>query len=401
MSGPRRALPQWAQNASLGIFVHWGAYSVPAWAEPTGALGAVPDDEWFAHNAYAEWYANTIRIDGSPAARHHAREYGGAPYADFLDAWRAEAYDPTEWARLFRAVGADYVVPTTKHHDGIALWDAPGAGELSTVARGPRRDLIAPLAEAVRAEGIRFGVYYSGGLDWAVTDLPPHRSSDDVSRLRPTDAAYNEYAFRHVADLIDRYLPDVVWNDIDWPDAGKLPGPHSIDSLLAHYRRVVPDGIVNDRWGVDVWDYRTSEYDAHTQHETDPGWEHCRGLGFSFGYNRVEDESLTLSPRELARLYADVVSRGGRLLLNVGPTAAGEIPAVQRRTLEGVAGWMRHVKPMTIGRRTLAADELEVTDAAWWRAWATADGVAVVVDRPEASVRVRDGRPVTMVPLPD
>jgi alpha-L-fucosidase len=227
VSASGRVLPQWARDASLGIFVHWGPYSVPAWAEPTGALGAAPDDEWFAHNAYAEWYANTIRIEGSPAAEHHAHEFGGAPYADFLDAWQAESYDPADWARLFRSVGADYVVPTTKHHDGVALWDAPGSGMLTTVARGPRRDLIAPLAEAVRAEGLRFGVYYSGGLDWAVTDFPPHRSSNDVGRLRPTDAAYNAYVHAHVADLIERFRPDVLWNDIDWPDAGKESGPHS------------------------------------------------------------------------------------------------------------------------------------------------------------------------------
>jgi alpha-L-fucosidase len=102
----------------------------------------------------------------------------------------------------------------------------------------------------------------------------------------------------------------------------------------------VPEGIVNDRWGADVWDYRTSEYDHGTANEADAGWEHCRGLGFSFGYNRAEDESLTLSPRELARLYADIVSRGGRLLLNVGPTAAGEIPAAQQESLRGLGRWI-------------------------------------------------------------
>jgi alpha-L-fucosidase len=397
----RRPLPEWAREASLGIFVHWGAYSVPAWAEPTGALGAVPDDEWFAHNAYAEWYANTIRIEGSPAALHHAREHGGAPYDALLDEWRAEAYDPADWARLFRAVGADYVVPTTKHHDGIALWDAPGAGELTTVARGPRRDLIGPLADAVRAEGIRFGVYYSGGLDWAFTGGPPHRSSEDIELQRPKDAGYNAYAFAQVVDLVDRYAPDLIWNDIDWPDAGKHPGPHSIETLLAGYRAAVPEGVVNDRWGAPVGDYATSEYAHDTDNERGAGWEHCRGLGFSFGYNRAEDESLTLSPRELARLYADVVSRGGRLLLNVGPTAAGEIPAVQRRTLEGVAAWMTAIKPHTIGRGILDAHEVEVTDAAWWRAWATPDGVVVVADGPAASARVRGGRPVTVVTLPD
>jgi alpha-L-fucosidase len=138
-----------------------------------------------------------------------------------------------------------------------------------------------------------------------------------------------------------------------------------------------------------------------TANEADAGWEHCRGLGFSFGYNRVEDESLTLSPRELARLYADIVSRGGRLLLNVGPTAAGEIPPVQRRTLEGVAPWLTAIKPHTIDRRVLADGDVEVTDAAWWRAWATGDGIVAVVDGPAASVRARDGRPVMTVVLPD
>lgn len=399
--GDHRVLPRWAADATLGIFVHWGAYSVPAWAEPTGALGAVPDDEWFAHNAYAEWYANTIRLEGSPAAKHHTREHGGAPYEAFLDAWAAESYDPADWARLFSEVGADYVVPTTKHHDGIALWPAPGSGDLTTVARGPKRDLISPLADAVRAEGMRFGVYYSGGLDWAFADLPPLRSSDDVAVLRPNDAAYNAYAFDHVADLIDRYRPDLIWNDIDWPDAGKVDGPRSIAALLAHYRGVVPEGIVNDRWGAEVWDYRTSEYDHDPGNEVESGWEHCRGLGFSFGYNRVEDESLTLSPRELARLYADIVARGGRLLLNVGPTAAGEIPAVQRRTLEGVAPWMSLVKPLTRGRRPLDTDAITVMDAAWWRAWATPDGMVAIVDGAGASVHARDGHAVTVVALPD
>jgi alpha-L-fucosidase len=397
-------LPGWAQDATLGIFIHWGAYSVPAWAEPSGALGAVPEEEWYTHNAYAEWYANTIRIDGSPAALRHRQEYGGAPYADFLDAWRAESYDPTGWAGLFSAVGADYVVPTTKHHDGIALWDAPESGGLTTVERGPRRDLIAPLADAVRVEGMRFGVYYSGGLDWSFTDFPPIRSDADLLRLRPTDAAYNAYAYGHVADLVDRYRPDLLWNDIEWPDAGKVPGPHSLESLLERYRAAVPEGIVNDRWGADVGDYRTSEYDVGGAHQAGTGWEHCRGLGLSFGYNRLEDESLTLTPRELARLYADIVSRGGRLLLNVGPTAAGEIPAVQRRTLEGVAAWMTAIKPLTIGRRPLDGDrraELEVSGPNWWRAWDGPDGIVVIIDGPVASARLRSSRPVTVVSLPD
>ena len=155
-----RPLPEWFAKAKFGVFIHWGAYSVPAWAEPTGALGEVPDDQWFAHNPYAEWYFNTIRIDGSPAQEHHRTVHGGAPYDDFLDQWKAERFDPAAWAELFAHAGAEYVVPTTKHHDGIALWDAPGTASRNTVRRGPQRDLIGAIADAVRAEGMRFGVYY-------------------------------------------------------------------------------------------------------------------------------------------------------------------------------------------------------------------------------------------------
>jgi len=197
-----RPLPTWYANAKFGIFIHWGPYSVPAWAEPSGALGVVPEDIWFTHNAYAEWYYNTIRIPGSPAQQHQAEVYGGAPYDDFLDAWTARDFDPTSWARLFASAGAEYVIPTSKHHDGVTLWEAPGTGARNTVHRGPKRDLIADIADAVRAEGLRFGVYYSGGLDWSVTNFPPHTTSAEVRDLRPKDAAYNLYAFHHVQDLV-------------------------------------------------------------------------------------------------------------------------------------------------------------------------------------------------------
>ncbi|MDA8440331.1 MAG: alpha-L-fucosidase, partial [Propionibacterium sp.] len=169
-----RDVPAWFDRTKFGIFIHWGAYSVPAWAEPVGALGAVPDDQWFAHNPYAEWYYNTIRIEGSPAADHHREVWGGRPYDEFLDLWQAELFDPDAWCALFAAAGAGHVIPTTKHHDGIALWDAPGTDGRNTVTRGPRRDLVGDIVGAARRAGMRAGVYYSGGLDWHVRPFPPH-----------------------------------------------------------------------------------------------------------------------------------------------------------------------------------------------------------------------------------
>jgi len=374
----RRPLPDWYAGARLGIFVHWGPYSVPAWAEPVGALGAVPEDEWFLHNAYAEWYWNTIRIEGSPAQRHHAEVHGGAPYDHFLDAWTARDFDPAAWARLFAAAGAEYVVPTTKHHDGVALWDAPGTGARNTVHRGPRRDLVGEIAEAVRAEGMRFGVYYSGGLDWSVTDLPPHTTFDEVSSLRPTDAAYNLYAGAHVADLVRRYAPSVLWNDIDWPDSGKRGGPGSLHALFEAYYAAVPEGVVNDRWGDTHHDFVTSEYEHKREHEGDEPWEHNRGIGWSFGHNRVEDESQSLDARALARHLTDVVSRGGRLLLNVGPTAEGTLPPVQQRALEGLGRWMAGAKELLRTSTPVPVGTARSGEEPWTR-WLAVPGALVAV----------------------
>lgn len=399
---PDPILPSWALDASLGIFIHWGPYSVPAWAEPIGAWGAVPEQQWFGHNAYAEWYANTIRIPGSPAATHQRDVYGGRDYGEFLDAWHAEAFDARAWAKLFASAGADYVIPVTKHHDGVALWNAPHSAERNTVDRGPRRDIVGEIADAVRAEGIRFGAYYSGGLDWAYTDFPPIETMGDVERYRPTGTEYSKYATDQVRDLIERYQPSVIWNDIEWPDAGKDDG--TLADLMTFYRTEVPEGIVNDRWGAEVGGYPTSEYAYNSDRERGIGWEHNRGLGLSFGYNRLEDESLTLTSRELARLYCDVVSRGGRLLINIGPKASGEIPDIQRKTLEGFGQWVVKVKPLTLDRSPLAEGEIEAvgagSDDGWFRGW-TSRGRTVVVTDGSTAARRADGGDAIHVELPD
>jgi alpha-L-fucosidase len=367
-----RDMPTWFRDAKFGIFIHWGAYSVPAWAEPTGELGAVDEATWYRHNPYAEWYFNTIRFDDSPARDHHRETYGDAPYDDFLDAWHAEAFDPASWMSLFARAGARYVVPTTKHHDGIALWDAPGTATRNTVHRGPRKDLIADLAAATRDAGLRFGVYYSGGLDWHVTNLAPLDSHTAVHTRRPVDAAYAAYAYLHVHDLVDRYSPDLLWNDIEWPDAGKHAGAVGLYELFRYYYATVPDGVVNDRWGETHWDYRTSEYQFGLDSESASCWENCRGIGYSFGYNQIEDATQSLDGPGIVRHLADVVSRGGNLLLNVGPTASGQIPQLQRRSLEQLADWMQVNGTAIHGTRPVPPHVAAPSNAPWVR-WTQAD----------------------------
>lgn len=338
-----RKVPSWYSDAKFGIFIHWGAYSVPAWALPTGELGAVDEKIWFEKNPYAEWYFNTIRIENSPTFKYHQEKYDGAPYDNFLDAWTADKFDPDEWLDLFKRAGAKYVIPTSKHHDGITLWDAPGTGTRNTVHRGPKRDLVADISQATKKAGLHFGVYYSGGLDWSISDLPPLTSQWEVFNVRPNDAAYSMYAYLHCMDLIEKYSPEVLWNDIEWPDFSKQGDentPYSLAALFSNYYRAVPTGVIDDRWGVPHSDFITSEYQLKTELEGGGLFENCRGIGFSFGYNQVETEEHYMSVEQLLTHLVDIVSRGGNFLLNVGPDSSGQIPELQRQILEGTATWM-------------------------------------------------------------
>ena len=371
-----RPLPEWFRGAALGIFVHWGPYSVPAWAEPTGELGAVDREEWYAHNPYAEWYANTMRIEGSPAHQHHQEVYGGAPYDDFIDQWKAELFDADEVLSVVAATGARYFIPTTKHHDGVTLWDAPGTDGRNTVARGPQRDLIGEFAEATRAAGLRFGVYYSGGFDWHFSDKPAIERDEDSA---PNDLAYAEYAYDHMADLIERYRPDILWGDISWPSAGIAPGEKSLEHVFGSFYDTVPDGVVND--------FRTSEYVHGTAVEVGEAWENTRGIGLSFGHNRNETSEHLLSADGAVHLLVDVVSRGGNLLLNIGLEASGRIPELQRRTLEGIGEWNGLYGHAVFGAHP--EPRLQPSDDPWLRWTRTDDAVHAVIDM-SGEVRLAD-----------
>ena len=375
-----RPIPEWFTAAKFGIFVHWGAYCVPAWAEPTGELGAVDDETWFKHNPYAEWYFNSIRIEGSPAQAHHRDAHGGRPYDEFLDEWRAESFDAHALVGLFARAGARYVVPTTKHHDGITLWEAPGTSTRNTVRRGPMRDLVAEFAAATRAAGLRFGVYYSGGLDWHVTDLPPLDTHHGVRTVRPYDEAYATYAYLHVQDLIDRHRPDILWNDIEWPDRGKHDGSYGLARLFAHFYDKNPEGVVNDRWGATHWDFQCSEYQAYREIEGSGPWENTRGLGLSFGYNQNEDESVTLDAHAAVEHLVDVASRGGNLLLNVGPRADGTLSEFQRATLEGMAEWMTRNASAVHDTAVVPLAAAQPSDDPWVRWTLDAGGLNAIVD---------------------
>lgn len=335
---PPLPIPDWYRDAKVGLFVHWGLYSVPAWADVLDRSDVTAENAYARHQ-YAEWYANTVRIEGSPTRERHERIYGvGHSYEDFAEDWHPAEAAGAALADLAVRAGARYLVPTTKHHDGFCLWDS-ATTTFTAARRGPGRDLIAEIARAARERGLRLGVYFSGALDWHVSDFPPLTSNDDLFALRRNDPAFTAFAAAQLRELIDRFSPDILWNDLEWPDGGKLPGQDSLPVLLREYLQRVPTGMINDRWGAPVNGVLTREYEdlATVQPEV---FESTRGLGLSFGYNAEESAEHALDAAGLVRMLADVVSKNGNLLINVGPRADGSIPELQRTALEGMGDWL-------------------------------------------------------------
>ena len=335
---PDLVVPDWYRDAKLGVFVHWGLYSVPAWADVLDREGVTPETAYARHQ-YAEWYANTVRIEGSPTRQRHERLYGlGRSYEDFAEDWHPDEDAIAGIVDLAARAGAGYVVPTAKHHDGFCLWDS-ATTPFTAARRGPGRDLIAEFASSTRAAGMRLGLYYSGALDWHVSDFPPLTSHDDLFALRRNDAAFAGHAAAQLRELIDRFAPDILWNDIDWPDAGKHEGPDSLAQLFREHLAAVPDGLVDDRWGVPTHGVLTREY-QDIDAVQDEVFEATRGLGLSFGYNAEESAEHALDGPALIRLLVDVVSKNGNLLINVGPRADGSIPELQATALEELGEWL-------------------------------------------------------------
>lgn len=336
---PANGVPEWYRDAKLGFFVHWGLYSVPAWAVQHGEGVNIPTEDAYAWHQYAEWYGNTVRIAGSPTWERHQRLYGpGTSYEDLADRWDAEAFDADAFVGELVGAGARYIVPTTKHHEGFCLWDTATTG-FNAVARGPRRDLIAEFHDATRRAGAKFGVYYSGALDWHVSDFPAIESDTDLFRFRRNDEHFARYSAAQLEELVERFAPDVLWNDIEWPDGGKGDQEYAVAALLRRYFDAVPEGVVNDRWGVPYHGFLTREYTDIPEIIPEP-WESTRGLGYSFGFNQDEDERHSLSGAALIRLLVDVVAKNGNLLINVGPATDGSIPELQRRAMRELGSWL-------------------------------------------------------------
>ncbi len=332
-------LPQWYAGAKLGIFIHWGLYSVPGWAPLSHPDHDFTSADYIKYNPYAEWYLNVMRVPGSPTQAYQREHYGAnSSYYDFAPIFNRESkkWNPDKWADTFRDAGARYVVLTTKHHEGFTLWPSTTVNPNPSIPQNERhaeRDIVGDLTAAVRKDGLKMGLYYSGGYDWTFNS-GPIETAQDYLEVRPESQAYGDYAFAQIHELIDRYHPAVLWNDIDWPKTGR---PMQVE---ADYYNAVPDGVVDDRLGIKHADFVSPEY-QNVEKISEKKWEECRGLGRSFGYNRAEGEAETIAPAALIAMLVDIVSKNGNLLLDVGPEADGTIPPVQMERLKALGAWLK------------------------------------------------------------
>jgi len=409
-------VPAWFEDAKLGIFIHWGPYSVPGWAPRAGNLREViaqhGDAHWFTHNPYAEWYCQAMQIDGSPTQQYHLKTYGEhIPYAAFGPQFNAaaRAWEPSTWANLFRRAGARYVVMVAKHHDGFLMWPSAVPTPHKPDWRA-ERDCVGELSASVRTRGMRMGLYYSGGLDFTFKDVVIRDFADMLTAI-PNDPAYAAYADAHWRELIERYAPSVLWNDIGYPASADLP------ALFAHYYNTVPEGVVNDRFtqinlsgfrnltglvrklirwiirralthpqsllarlqtGGAHCDFRTPEYATYAK-ATAQKWEATRGIGQSFGYNRNEQPEDLISVKDLVHLLADVASKNGNLLLNVGPMADGTIPPEQVARLEGLGAWLKLNGEAIFGTRPWRHAEGQTGDGLPVRFTQTNDALYMII----------------------
>jgi alpha-L-fucosidase len=325
----QRKMPTWFNQDKFGIFIHWGVYSVPAYAP------VMPNSGY----SYAEWYWYRLFEKQKDFIAFHNKNYGSSfAYPQFEPMFKAEMYDPNQWADIFKRSGAKYVVLTSKHHEGYALWNSAEADKTwgrpwNSVTGTPKRDLLGDLTNSVRNAGLKMGVYYSL-YEW----FNPMWKYDKKRYV-------SEHMTPQFKDLVTKYKPSIIFSDGEWdlPDsAWKSP---ELLAWLFNESPVKDEVVVDDRWGNNTRQqnhgamYTTSEYGSGM--DASIIWEESQGIGHSYGYNRNEQLDDYKTSHDLILMLSDIVSRGGNFLLDIGPDADGNIPVILQQRLLDIGDWLK------------------------------------------------------------
>lgn len=309
----------WWTNDRFGMFIHWGIYSLPARHEWVKRYESISD----------------------------------ADYQKYFDNFNPDMYNPKEWAEKARKAGMKYVVLTTKHHDGFCLWNTKYTDfKVTNTPYG--KDLLKPFVDAFRAEGIRIGLYYSL-IDWHHPDftydnLHPNSPSDWKEANKKRDIKkYQQYMKDQMTELLTQFGPiDELFLDYSYPgEDGKGHEDWDSENLLKLIRQLQPQILVDNRMDLDHtdwgWDFVTPEQFMPQEWPTVNGekvpWETCQTFSGSWGYYR--DQYTWKSVHQLVVMLIETVSKGGNLLLNVGPTARGVFDSRANERLDGIGDWMK------------------------------------------------------------
>jgi alpha-L-fucosidase len=386
--------PDWFDNAKFGIFIHWGVYSVPAWA-PVG-------------QEYAEWYWQHMNDPNDPTYAHHAQTYGqDTDYDSFIPRFTAAKFDPKAWVRLFQDAGAKYFVLTSKHHEGFSLFKT-AVTDRSSVAMGPHRDLVDELFKAGRkyTPDLHPGLYYSLP-EWYNPANPwmghgpqnPYTGQPvPYTGYKPVGDYVTDYQAPQMEELIHQYSPDVMWCDIGTPAA-----PRSVFAdFLNHAARQGDQVTYDDRCGIPTHDYTTPEY-AKYGDTVVAKWEASRGLDpRSYGYNAATPDDAYMTAEEAVQDLVDIVSKNGNFLLDIGPRADGTIPEVMQDRLRQIGAWLK-VNGESVyntsywSREASAGDDIRFTVApnkAFYITSLKRPGDQVVVNAP---VPIRAGQRISLL----
>jgi alpha-L-fucosidase len=341
-------IPEWYMDAKFGIFIHWGVYSVPAFG--------------------SEWYPRLMYVQGSDEYKHHLATYGTQDkfgYKDFIPSFKAEKFDPVAWAHLFKEAGAKYVIPVFEHHDGFAMYDS-GLSDWTAAKMGPHRDLMGDLAKAVRAEGLHLGAsshrvehnFFLGVGRSFASDINDPKYAAFYGPAHPWLEAKNgtplanDFTFvskawtddwlARSAEIVEKYHPEIIYFDW-WIGQAAVRG--NLSRFAAFYynesqKNGGPVGVINYK------DFAMQDHSAVLDVERGQlagirplHWQTDTSVSNkSWGY--IENDTFK-SPEFIIHQLADIVSKNGNLLLNIGPRSDGTIPDGVQQVLRDIGGWLK------------------------------------------------------------
>ncbi|XP_030268358.1 tissue alpha-L-fucosidase-like [Sparus aurata] len=346
-----RPLPQWYDDAKFGIFIHWGVFSVPGFGQFS---------EWFWW-----WWASGRQAEVDFMKKNYPP---GFKYADFAPQFRAEFYNPDDWADIFKASGARYIVFTTKHHEGFTNWPSPVSWNWNSMDTGPHRDLVGELAVAVRKRSLRLGLYHS-----MFEFFNPLYLADRASGFK----TQNFVALKTLPELLHlvmSYKPDLIWSDGDWEAPDTYWNSTQFLAWLYNDSPVKEGVIVNDRWGKGCYCKHGGYFNCADRFS--PGqvpnhkWEKCQDLDAfqSWGYRRNMKLTDVMDLPSVIKDFVSVVAMGGNYLLNVGANSDGMIVPVFEERLRQIGVWLGINGEAIYASKTWRVQKDNTTVPVWYTA---------------------------------